>query len=113
MQASLGGERGFRQVLSKKGIVILATLAAAGLLVAPTPPTRASMYWGATISGEPYGQTGSAPLNQSAWDLFERHAGKKVAVLNTGQTWGSFDAAAMDATHARGAIPMVTMGLSE
>jgi len=69
------------------------------------------MYWGATISGETYGQSTDAPENQSAWDLFERHAGKRVGLLNMGQGWLAFDKASMDATRARGAIPLVTMGL--
>ena len=72
----------------------------------------AAMYFGATINGEAYGQTGAAPTNQSAWDLFERHAGKKVAIVNMGQSWGQFDSSEMDATRARGAIPMVTTGLA-
>ena len=84
-----------------------------GLLAAQSTSAPAAMYWGATISGEPYGQTGSAPFNESAWDLFERHAGRKVAVLNTSQAWVAFDAPEMDATGARGAIPIVTMGLAE
>ncbi|HEU5106532.1 MAG TPA: glycosyl hydrolase [Solirubrobacterales bacterium] len=69
------------------------------------------MYFGATISGETYGQTGNAPRNVAAWDLFERHAGKKVAILNQGQPWVTWDSVEVEATHARGAIPLVTMGL--
>jgi Glycosyl hydrolase family 26 len=72
------------------------------------------MYWGATISGDPYGQFGtSAPANQSAWDLFERHAGRKIALLNMSQAWGAFDANEMNLTWNRGAIPVVTMGLAD
>jgi hypothetical protein len=70
-------------------------------------------YWGATISGETYGETTNAPLNSTAWDLFERHAGRRISVLNMGQRWASFNTTAMDATAARGAIPLVTMGLPE
>ena len=73
--------------------------------------THASMYWGATISAEPYGQTGGAPYNTEAWDLFERHAGKRVAIVNIGAAWGEFNTAAMEAIHNRGAIPLVTMPL--
>jgi len=73
---------------------------------------EASIYFGATISGEPYGQVGNAPANTQAWDLFERHAGRKIAILNQGQLWATFDKAEVDATHARGAIPLVTMGLA-
>jgi hypothetical protein len=71
----------------------------------------ASTYFGATISGEPYGQTGNAPWNTQAWDTFERHAGRKVAIVNQGQTWVTFNKYEMDATYGRGAIPLVTMGL--
>lgn len=81
------------------------------LAVATVAPAAASMYFGATISGEAYGQKANAPTNVEAWDLFERHAGRKVAILNQGHGWGTFDKAEMDATHARGAIPLVTMGL--
>ncbi|MCW2989406.1 MAG: beta-mannanase-like protein [Solirubrobacterales bacterium] len=72
---------------------------------------HASTYWGATIAGETYGQTGPAPANTSAWNLFERHAGRKVAVLNTYQSWCQFDATTMNATQTRGAIPLVPMAL--
>ncbi|HEX6601088.1 MAG TPA: glycosyl hydrolase [Solirubrobacterales bacterium] len=73
----------------------------------------AATYFGATISGETYGHADNshAPDDAAAWDLFERHAGRKVAVLNQGQRWVTFDKASMDATRDRGAIPMVTMGL--
>ena len=72
---------------------------------------QGAMYFGATISGESYGQEGNAPRNTQAWDLFERHAGRKIAILNQGQEWTSFDELEADATHARGAIPLITMGL--
>ncbi|MDX6634887.1 MAG: hypothetical protein QOF06_1090 [Solirubrobacterales bacterium] len=71
------------------------------------------MYFGATISGESYGQTGNAPRNNAAWDLFERHAGRKVAILNQGQEWTSWDKLEVEATRARGAIPLITMGLGD
>lgn len=71
------------------------------------------MYFGAAISGETYGGTENAPHDESAWNLFERHAGKKVAILDQGQLWCSFDKTAMNATSARGAIPLVTMGLGK
>ena len=76
-------------------------------------PAGATMYFGATISGESYGQTGAAPLNSSAWDLFERHAGRKVAIVNQGQPWATWNKAAVEATNARGAIPLVTTGLPD
>jgi len=83
------------------------------LLLLAAAPASASMYFGATISGETYGGTGNAPHDEAAWNLFERHAGKKVAILNQGQNWCSFDKTAMNATAARGAIPLVTMGLGK
>ena len=49
---------------------------------------------------------------RDAWDRFERHAGRKVAILNQGQGWATWDKAEVEATHARGAIPLVTMGLA-
>jgi Glycosyl hydrolase family 26 len=97
--------------LARKGVVCL--LATVGLLLALAAPVSAATYFGATISGEAYGQTGNAPNNVAAWDLFERHAGKKVAILNQGHSWLVFDKAEMDATAARGAIPLVTTGLGK
>jgi hypothetical protein len=84
---------------------------AVALLLVGASGASASIYFGATISGEPYGQTGFAPSNQSAWHLFERHAGKKVAIVGQNQTWCAFDTSEMNATSAGGAIPLVTMGL--
>jgi hypothetical protein len=86
-------------------------LCAIALLLASGSAASGSMYFGATISGEAYGQTDNAPRNAAAWDLFERHAGKKVAILNQGQPWVTWDSLEVEATHARGAIPLVTMGL--
>ncbi|MGN6816098.1 MAG: glycoside hydrolase family 26 protein [Solirubrobacterales bacterium] len=86
---------------------------AAALLLGTAEPATASMYFGATISGETYGGTENAPRDEAAWNLFERHAGKKVAILNQGQSWCSFDKTEMNATAARGAIPLVTMGLGK
>jgi Glycosyl hydrolase family 26 len=93
--------------------LVLFCLVAGGWLLAPITVSGAPAmtYFGATISGEPYGQSGFAPANQSAWDLFERHAGKRVAILNQSQEWAAFDKAEVAATQARGAIPLVTMGL--
>jgi hypothetical protein len=99
--------------LSKIRGLLTTIVAAFGLLVAQVSTAPAATYFGATINGETYGQTGTAPTNQSAWDLFERHAGKKVAVLNMGQKFGEFDKTELDATRARNAIPMVTTGLPD
>jgi hypothetical protein len=92
-------------------VALLSLAAIASLSTAAS--ARASTYFGATISGETYGGTGNAPDNLSAWETFERHAGKRVAILNEGQQWGQFDRDEVDATVARGAIPLVTMGLAE
>ena len=91
--------------------VAVCLAAAVGLLLAAAGAASAATYFGATISGEAYGQKGNAPNNLEAWDRFERHAGKKVAILNQGHAWAAFDKGEMDATHARGAIPLVTMSL--
>ena len=85
-------------------------LLAAALLIGPSSAS-ASTYFGALASGETYGSTGRAPGNTEAWNLFERHAGKKVAILNQGQPWVTWDKAEVEATNARGAIPLVAMGL--
>ncbi len=95
--------------LAKSAIVCLCALAS----VLAAAPASAAMYFGATISAETYGKTGNAPVSLEAWDLFERHAGRKVAILNQGQKWATFDKEEADATAARGAIPLVTMGLGE
>jgi len=97
--------------LAKAVVVCLCALAS--ILLAAAPAASGSMYFGATISGETYGQTGNAPRNVEAWNLFERHAGRKVAILNQGQKWTSWDSLEVEATHARGAIPLITMGLGE
>jgi hypothetical protein len=87
-------------------------LCALVLLLACGSTAGASTYFGATISGEVYGQTGNAPRNTQAWDNFERHAGRKVAVLNMSQGWAAFNKYEMDLTYGRGAIPLVNMGLT-
>ena len=86
-------------------------LCAAAMLLFGASSASASVYLGALISGETYGQAGHAPKNLAAWELFERHAGKRVAILNQGQPWGQWDKVEAEATAARGAIPLVTMGL--
>jgi hypothetical protein len=88
-------------------------LSAAVLLLGAAASASASVYFGATISGETYGQTGHAPANLAAWETFERHAGKRVAILDQGQSWATFDADEVETTVARGAIPLVTMGLAD
>ncbi|HVD86768.1 MAG TPA: glycosyl hydrolase, partial [Solirubrobacterales bacterium] len=86
-------------------------IALLGAFATPGSAAQGATYFGATISGEVYGETGNAPKNEAAWNRFERHAGKRVAILNQGQKWAAFDELEMNATNARGAIPLVTMGL--
>jgi hypothetical protein len=93
-----------------KGVVVC--LCAVALLLCGATSASASVYFGALISGETYGQTGNAPDNLAAWENFERHAGKRVAILNQGQLWGQFDKDEVEATAARGTIPLVTMPLA-
>src|SRR3954447_22638651 len=83
------------QGLSRFRAFLAAGLFAAALIAVQAGSAPAAMYWGATISGEPYGHASgsAAPADQSAWDLFERHAGRKVALLNVGQPWVTFDKA--------------------
>jgi hypothetical protein len=85
----------------------------AGASSLATSGASASVYFGALISGETYGQTGIAPNNTAAWDRFERDAGKRVAILDENQSWCGFDKAEVEATVARGAIPLVTMGMAQ
>ncbi|HEY6145193.1 MAG TPA: glycosyl hydrolase [Solirubrobacterales bacterium] len=92
---------------------IAVCLCALPLLLFAPAGASGSMYFGATISGETYGQTGNAPNNTQAWDLFERHAGKKAAIVNQGMPWATFDKSEVEATRARGTIPLVTMGLGK
>lgn len=82
-----------------------------GMLLAMTGSASGAVYFGATIGGETYGQTGHAPGNQAAWNLFERHAGKKVSVLNISHSWAQFEKEDMDKIRTRGAVPLVLMGL--
>ena len=95
----------------RKGAVALAAVLVALLFQAAG--ARGDVYWGGLISGETYGEVGNAPENSAAWEHFERHTGKKVAIVSTGQPWLAFDAAKMNAIHSRGAIPLVTLGLAE
>jgi hypothetical protein len=91
--------------------LILIALAACGALLVPAASTGAAMYWGATIKGDVYGQTGDAPMDQDVWNTFESHTHKKVTFVNLRQGWVSFDAAPFQALRDRGALPLVTMGL--
>jgi Glycosyl hydrolase family 26 len=88
---------------------LVSVLAVAGLLAASR--ADAAMYWGGTISGSVYGLTGDAPWNQTVQSRFVSDAGRPITMVNTGQSWATFDAATMNEAYASGAIPLVTMGL--
>jgi hypothetical protein len=96
----------------RRGRFLPLTLIVLGALVLPAAGARAApMYWGATIDGDVYGQPSDPPWNQSVWNTFEQHAGKKIAILNMGQAWGQFDTSAFQAVRNRGALPLVTTWL--
>jgi Glycosyl hydrolase family 26 len=69
------------------------------------------MYWGGTIKGDTYGMPGEAPTSAAVLGKFETDAGKQITMVNTGQSWGSFNPTTMNAAIAIGAIPLVTMRL--
>lgn len=93
--------------------LFLTLLLCAAAASAAATSASASVYFGALISGETYGGSGIAPNNTTAWDRFERDAGKRVAIVDESQAWAEFDKGEVEATAARGAIPLVTMGLKE
>ena len=76
----------------------------------PPPPPSGSIYWGARIDGEVYGG-GDAPWDSASWDAFESHAGKKVSIVEMGQPFGAHDLNAFNLIRARGAIPLLAMGV--
>jgi hypothetical protein len=105
--------------LEKSRSIVLGTLAGLAFLAfAPgsLPPgggtASAAIYWGATMKGEVYGIEGEAPKNPAVWERFEHDAGKKVTIVNTGQSWGQFDTTTMQQVIDGGAIPLVTMGIT-
>lgn len=81
-------------------------------LLAPAAVAQAATYWGGTIKGEVYGSGVDAPRDPTL-STFEGHAGKQVTMINTGQSWLSFDMTTMQETIAAGAIPLVTMRLGD
>jgi Glycosyl hydrolase family 26 len=87
-------------------------LVAAFVLTIPTAASANGMYWGALVKGDAYGLPGEAPTSAAVLDRFEADAGKQITIVNTGQSWTSFDPAAMDAALETGTIPLVTMGLA-
>jgi hypothetical protein len=90
---------------------IVPVLLLALLFVVPVPAHADVMYWGALVKGDAYGLPGEAPTSAAVLDKFEDDAGKKITIVNTGQSWASFDPATMNAAIVAGAIPLVTMPL--
>ncbi|HEY1854758.1 MAG TPA: glycosyl hydrolase [Solirubrobacterales bacterium] len=87
-------------------------LLAAVFLAAPAAAS-ADMYWGGLIKGESFNLSGEAPTSAAVLNRFESDAGKEITMVNTGQSWVSFDRGTMDAAIAAGAVPLVTMPLPE
>jgi hypothetical protein len=73
-----------------------------------------SIYWGAWIDGDTYGNGRTdAPWDSTSWDLFESHAGKKVSIIHYGQPpmWEqAFAPNTASLVTNRGAIPLMDMG---
>lgn len=95
----------------RRGAIAFAVVLIA--LLCQAAVARSDVYFGGLISGEPYGEVGNVPQNMAAWDHFERHTGKKVAIVSTNQPWLAFDSTRMSQIHDRGAIPLITLGLAE
>ncbi|MCL4352985.1 hypothetical protein M1615_00770, partial [Patescibacteria group bacterium] len=57
---------------------------------------------------------GDAPWDLNTWDLFETHAGKKVAILHWGECWScgdfNYQKNQYNTVRSRGAIPFVDWG---
>ena len=70
------------------------------------------MYWGALVKGDVYEMPGEAPTSAAVLERFEHDAGKRITIVNSGQSWASFDRPTMEAAIEAGAIPLVTMGLA-
>jgi hypothetical protein len=81
--------------------------------VPPTwSPTRA--YWGAIMDGDVYsiGQA-DAPYLAATQNKFEEHAGRAAGIVSYSDpwlTWDGFGVGATDAVHARGCIPLKSIG---
>lgn len=69
-----------------------------------------SLYWGARIDGEVYGNPDSdAPWDRNVWNTFELHAGKGVSLLELGFAWGEFYGGTLDLCTNGGAYPLLSM----
>jgi Glycosyl hydrolase family 26 len=115
MQIAADGNKAVLRAFSKSPMrlcrQIALVLLAALLIAVPAAADADPMYWGALIKGDAYGLSGEAPTSTAVLDRFESDAGKQITIVNTGQSWASFDPATMDAAVDAGAIPLVTMPL--
>lgn len=74
------------------------------------------VYWGAWLGGNAYSTGektyGDGPWDSETWNLFEKHAGKKISIEHFGQPapWNqAFAEGPLNLTRERGAIPMMDM----
>ncbi|MFL5832644.1 MAG: glycosyl hydrolase [Solirubrobacterales bacterium] len=74
------------------------------------------VYWGAWLGGNAYSTSektyGDGPWDAETWNLFEKHANKKVSIVHFGQPapWNqAFAAGPLNLTRERGAIPLMDM----
>jgi hypothetical protein len=88
---------------------LLVVLLAAAFL--PAAAAAEPIYWGGTIKGDVYGVSGEAPTSATVLERFEHDTGKQISMVNTGQSWVSFNAPTMEAAIAAGEVPLVTMRL--
>ncbi len=68
------------------------------------------IYWGARMDGEVYG-TGDAPWDDTTWNTFEQHTGKKASIIHYGVTYPAYykDHVSMyQKVKSRGAISLIT-----
>jgi hypothetical protein len=94
-------------------LLAVALAFALALVLATAGAARADVYWGGVISGETYGEVGTAPTNTAAWSTFERHAGKTASIIDMSQPWGVVEESRLEAVRNRGAIPIVITSLPE
>jgi hypothetical protein len=74
------------------------------------------VYWGAWLGGNAYSmpekEYGDGPWDSETWNLFEKHAGKKISIEHFGQPapWNqAFAEGPLNLTRERGAIPLMDM----
>lgn len=74
------------------------------------------VYWGAWMGGNAYDpeeeEYGDAPWDSGTWNLFEKHADKKVSIAHFGQPapWNqAFAEAPLKLSRERGALPLMDM----